>query len=173
LFLDEIGELSPEVQVKLLRVLENRLIGRLGSTQPLKVDVRIIAATNRDLGRAVAAGEFRQDLFYRLNVFPIVLPPLRKRVDDIPGLAWQFIDEFSRKQGKRVEAMSKRSMEALRRYPWPGNIRELRNVIERSMIQTVGDTLLLSLPNDVRTERPSPICANSGASNLRCGPADL
>jgi formate hydrogenlyase transcriptional activator len=148
LFLDEIGELSPEMQIKLLRVLENREIERLGSTQSIKLDIRIIAATNRNLEQAIETGDFREDLFYRLNVFPIVLPPLRKRVKDIPGLAWQFIDEFSKKYGKRIEGISKQSMEELRRYPWPGNIRELRNIIERSVIRTTGETLLLSMPDD-------------------------
>ena len=117
LFLDEIGELSAEMQVKLLRVLESRVIERLGSTKSIAVDVRIIAATNRNLESAIQAGTFREDLFYRLNVFPIVLPPLRKRAEDIPVLAWQFIDEFSKKCGKRIDALSKRSLEELLRYP--------------------------------------------------------
>jgi transcriptional regulator with GAF, ATPase, and Fis domain len=147
IFLDEIGELSPDIQVKLLRVLESRVIERLGSTRSINVDVRIIAATNRNLEQAVAAGSFRDDLFYRLNVFPIALPPLRKRAEDIPGLVWEFIDEFSRKCGKSIDGISKRSMEALQRYAWPGNIRELRNVIERSVIRTTGTTLMLSMPD--------------------------
>jgi transcriptional regulator with GAF, ATPase, and Fis domain len=151
LFLDEIGELSPDMQVKLLRVLENRVFERLGSAHSIKVDVRIIAATNRDLEKAVATGSFREDLFYRLNVFPIALPPLRKRVEDIPGLAWEFIDEFARKCDKRIDGISKRSMEALQRYSWPGNIRELRNVIERSVIRTTGTTLILSMPDTSET----------------------
>jgi transcriptional regulator with GAF, ATPase, and Fis domain len=164
LFLDEIGELSPELQVKLLRVLDSRVIERLGSSQSVKVDIRIIAATNRNLEQAVAAGEFREDLFYRLNVFPIRLPALRQRVGDIPGLAWQFIEEFSTKYGKRIEAISRRSMEELCRYSWPGNIRELRNVIERSVIHTTGDTLLLSLRDDTRLHIAHDVTA---ASHLR------
>jgi formate hydrogenlyase transcriptional activator len=173
LFLDEIGELSPEMQIKLLRVLENRVIERLGSAQSIKIDIRIIAATNRNLEQAVDTGDFRHDLFYRLNVFPIVLPPLRKRVEDIPGLAWEFIDEFSKKFGKRIAGISKRSMEELRRYPWPGNIRELRNVIERSVIRTTGETLLLSMPDAPGGHPPhgSFMAGNEGeaavASHLR------
>src|SRR5262249_32629392 len=128
LFLDEIGDLPMEVQVKLLRVLQERVIERLGSTQPIKVDVRIIAATNRNLEEAVRDKTFRQDLFYRLNVFPVVVPPLRERSEDIPGLVWSFIDEFSRLFGKTIESISAESMRELQRYPWPGNVRELRNV---------------------------------------------
>jgi PAS domain S-box-containing protein len=134
LFLDEIGDLPMEVQVKLLRVLQDRVIERLGSTQPVKVDVRIIAATNRNLEAAVRDRTFREDLFYRLNVFPIVVPPLRERIDDIPSLVWSFIDEFSRLFGKTIESISKESLQELQRYPWPGNVRELRNVIERAVI---------------------------------------
>ena len=171
LFLDEIGELSPEMQIKLLRVLENRVIERVGGQQSIKVDVRIIAATNRNLEQAVNSGDFRQDLFYRLNVFPIVLPPLRKRVEDIPGLTWQFIDEFSKKFGRPVAGISKRSMEELRRYPWPGNIRELRNVIERSVISTTGETLSLSMPDASGGHPHGPFMAGNesggGASHLR------
>jgi PAS domain S-box-containing protein len=146
LFLDEIGDLPLEVQVKLLRVLQDKVIERLGSTQPLKVDVRIIAATNRNLEEAVEAKMFREDLFYRLNVFPIVVPPLRERVDDIPGLVWSFIDEFSKTFGKTIESMSKDSMRELQRYPWPGNVRELRNVIERAVIVATGPQLVVSAP---------------------------
>jgi transcriptional regulator with GAF, ATPase, and Fis domain len=146
LFLDEIGELPGEVQVKLLRVLQERVIERLGSTQPIKVDVRIIAATNRDLEKAVNDGTFRQDLFYRLNVFPIVVPPLRERTEDIPLLVWRFVDEFSKSFGKRFEAVSREDMAALQRYPWPGNIRELRNIVERAVIAARGPRLTISLP---------------------------
>ena len=146
LFLDEIGELQPEVQVKLLRVLQERVIERLGSTQPIKVDVRIIAASNRDLEKAVNDGIFRGDLFYRLNVFPIVAPPLRERAEDIPGLVWAFIDEFSRLFGKTIESVSKDSLKELRRYAWPGNVRELRNVIERAVILSTGRQLVVPAP---------------------------
>jgi formate hydrogenlyase transcriptional activator len=146
LFLDEIGELPMEVQVKLLRVLQDHVLERLGSTQPIKVDVRIIAATNRNLEDAVHDKSFREDLFYRLNVFPVTVPPLRERVDDIPALVWSFIDEFSRAFGKTVESISKDSMRELQRYPWPGNVRELRNVIERAVIVTTGRQLVVRPP---------------------------
>jgi formate hydrogenlyase transcriptional activator len=146
LFLDEIGDLPLEVQVKLLRVLQERVIERLGSTQQLKVDVRIIAATNRNLEQAVTDGTFREDLFYRLNVFPIIVPPLRERVEDIPGLVWAFIDEFSRLFGKRIESVSKDSLRELQGYSWPGNVRELRNVIERAVILAAGPHLAVQAP---------------------------
>jgi PAS domain S-box-containing protein len=146
LFLDEIGELQPEMQVKLLRVLQEKVIERLGNPTPVKVDVRIIAATNRDLDKAVLDNAFRQDLYYRLNVFPIVVPPLRERVEDIPGLVWAFIDEFSQSFGKRIEAISKESMRELQRYAWPGNVRELRNVIERAVILATGHQLVVPTP---------------------------
>jgi transcriptional regulator with GAF, ATPase, and Fis domain len=146
LFLDEIGELSAEVQVKLLRVLQERVIERLGSTQSIKVDVRIIAATNRNLDKAVEDKSFREDLYYRLNVFPIVVPPLRERLDDIPGLVWEFINEFSKSLGKSISSISKESMRQLQRYPWPGNIRELRNVIERAVIMATGPRLTVPMP---------------------------
>jgi PAS domain S-box-containing protein len=146
LFLDEIGELPLEVQVKLLRVLQDRTIERLGSTQQIKVDIRIIAATNRDLEKAVANGTFREDLYYRLNVFPIVVPPLRERLEDIPGLVWAFIDEFSKLFGKTIESISKDSMRDLKAYAWPGNVRELRNVIERAVILATDPHLVVSAP---------------------------
>jgi formate hydrogenlyase transcriptional activator len=154
LFLDEIGEVPLETQVKLLRVLEERTIERLGSHGSIKVDVRIIAATNRDLDQAVRDHAFREDLFYRLNVFPITIPPLRERVDDILGLAWTFIDELSAACGKRIEAISSRSLIELQSYVWPGNVRELRNVIERAMILAKGPTLTPMVPH-VRGARPT------------------
>jgi transcriptional regulator with GAF, ATPase, and Fis domain len=146
LFLDEIGELPLEMQVKLLRVLQERTIERLGSHQSVKVDVRIVAATNRDLEQAVKEKAFREDLFYRVNVFPIAIPPLRERVSDIPALAWTFIDELSPACGKAIEAISSRSLAELQRYPWPGNVRELRNVIERELILAKGPTFAPSVP---------------------------
>jgi len=146
LFLDEIGELSADVQVKLLRVLQDHVIERLGSTQPVKVDVRIIAATNQDLEKAVAEGRFREDLYYRLNVFPIAIPPLRDRVEDIPVLAHQFIAEFSRSLGKSIDSISIESLRHLERYHWPGNVRELRNVIERAIILARGTELSIPVP---------------------------
>ena len=154
LFLDEIGDLPMEVQVKLLRVLQERVIERLGSTQPVKVDVRIIAATNRNLEDAVRDKTFREDLYYRLNVFPVVVPPLRERPDDIPALVWSFIDEFSRAFGKTIESISKDSLRELQRYPWPGNVRELRNVIERAVIVATGPQLTVAAPRV--GERPLP-----------------
>ena len=146
IFLDEIGDLPAEVQVKLLRVIQERVIERLGSNQSIKVDVRIIAATNRNLEKAVQDKTFREDLFYRLNVFPIALPPLRERVDDIPGLVWAFIDEISKSFGKTVTGISRESIRELQRYSWPGNVRELRNIIERAMIVATGSELEVSAP---------------------------
>jgi formate hydrogenlyase transcriptional activator len=154
LFLDEIGDLPAEVQIKLLRVLQERVIERLGSTQPIKIDVRIIAATNRNLEDAVRDKTFRQDLFYRLDVFPIVVPPLRERLDDIPGLVWSFIDEFSRLFGKNIESISAESMRELQRYPWPGNVRELRNVIERAVIIATGRQLVVPAPRSAAIPLP-------------------
>ena len=134
IFLDEIGELPLELQPKLLRVLQEGEFERLGGSRKIKVDVRIIAATNRNLAHAVSEGKFREDLFYRLEVFPIELPALRERPEDIPFLSWMFVKEFSTSMGKPIEKIASDSMTALLAYPWPGNIRELRNVIERAMI---------------------------------------
>jgi transcriptional regulator with GAF, ATPase, and Fis domain len=146
IFLDEIGELTGDIQVKLLRVLEERQIERLGSPKSIHVDIRNIAATHRDLEQKIAAGTFREDLYYRLNVFPIQVPPLRDRVDDIPLLVWRFVDEFARAFGKRIDAISRENMSALQQYSWPGNIRELRNVVERAMILASGPKLTIALP---------------------------
>ena len=146
LFLDEVGDLPAEVQVKLLRVLQEREIERLGSSRSIKVDVRVVAATNRDLEQMVADGTFREDLFYRLNVFPINVPPLRERPEDIPTLVWAFVDELSRTFGKRIESIPKEHLTALQRYPWPGNIRELRNVVERAVIISAGPRLAIEPP---------------------------
>jgi formate hydrogenlyase transcriptional activator len=150
IFLDEIGDLPPDLQVKLLRVLEERQIERLGSPKSIHVDTRIIAATHRDLEQRMAEGSFREDLFYRLNVFPIVVPPLRERVEDIPLLVWRFVAEFSNSMGKRIDAIPRENIEQLQRYAWPGNIRELRNIVERAMIVTRGPRLTIALP-------PTPI----------------
>jgi transcriptional regulator with GAF, ATPase, and Fis domain len=141
IFLDEIAELPLELQVKLLRVLEDGQLERIGSTKTLRVDVRLIAATNRDLPKLVAQGAFREDLYYRLNVFPIAVPPLRERSEDIPLLVWTFAKQFGKALGKPVERIPQETMEALQRYPWPGNIRELRNVIERAVILSDSSTL--------------------------------
>jgi transcriptional regulator with GAF, ATPase, and Fis domain len=146
IFLDEIGDLASDVQVKLLRVIEERTIERLGSPRGIAVDVRIIAATHRDLERRVADQLFRDDLFYRLNVFPIRIPPLRERVEDIPLLVWRFVEEQSEALRKHIEVIPPSTMAALQRYPWPGNIRELRNVVERAMILATGSRLVIEPP---------------------------
>jgi transcriptional regulator with GAF, ATPase, and Fis domain len=153
IFLDELGDLPLESQAKLLRVIQDRVVERLGSVRPIKVDVRIIAATNRDLERAVTDRTFREDLFYRLNVFPITIPPLRERVEDIPVLAWTFIDEFAKAFNKKIDSISKDSLLALQQYPWPGNVRELRNVIERAVIVAKGPRLIVETPNSGAAER--------------------
>jgi transcriptional regulator with GAF, ATPase, and Fis domain len=134
IFLDEIGELPAETQIALLRVLQEHEFERVGGTGSIRTDVRVIAATNCDLEAAIASGMFRSDLFYRVNVFPIEVPPLRERREDIPVLVEYFIDRYARKAGKSIRAVNKKSLELLQSYPWPGNIRELQNVIERSVI---------------------------------------
>jgi formate hydrogenlyase transcriptional activator len=159
IFLDEIGELPLELQPKLLRVLQNGEFERLGGTQTIKVDVRVIAASNRDLGRAAAEGTFRQDLYYRLNVFPIDVPPLRERPEDIPMLAWAFIHEFRQSMAKPITAIADESMAALQAYAWPGNVRELRNLIERAMILARDPTLQVSLGR----QAPQPGVAAPGS----------
>jgi transcriptional regulator with GAF, ATPase, and Fis domain len=146
LFLDEIGEIPLELQSKLLRVLEEGTFERLGSTNTRHVNVRIIAATNRDLGGEVKAGRFRKDLYYRLNVFPIVMPPLRERPEDIPLLVWTFVEKAQERIGKEIETISKKTMEALQSYSWPGNVRELKNVIEHAMILSKDKSLRVYLP---------------------------
>jgi formate hydrogenlyase transcriptional activator len=140
IFLDEIGDLPHETQVSLLRVLQEREIERMGSNQPIAIDVRVLAATHRDLSAAVAAGTFRQDLYYRLNVFPIRLPSLRERVDDIPLLVEYLIERYAEKAGKRIRRIQKRTLELFQAYDWPGNVRELQNVVERAVILSEGDT---------------------------------
>jgi formate hydrogenlyase transcriptional activator len=140
IFLDEIGELPAETQVSLLRVLQERAFERLGSSQPISVDVRVLAATNRDLNAAVAGGSFRSDLFYRLNVFPIQLPSLRERSDDIPLLVEYLIERFAKKAGKRIRTIQRKTLELFQAYEWPGNIRELQNVVERAVLLSDGDT---------------------------------
>jgi PAS domain S-box-containing protein len=134
IFLDEVGELPAETQIALLRVLQEHEFERVGGNQPIRADVRVIAATNRDLDAAITAGTFRCDLFYRLNVFPIEIPPLRERREDIRLLVEYFIDRFARKAGKNIQSVSKKTLELLQSYDWPGNIRELQNIIERSVI---------------------------------------
>ena len=139
LLLDEVGELSPEMQIALLRVLQEREFERLGGSQRVHVDVRVIAATNRNLSVAVEEGRFRQDLFYRLNVFPIDVPPLRRRTEDIPLLVRYLIDRYARKAGKSIRRVNRKALHCLQSYPWPGNVRELQNVIERSVIVCESD----------------------------------
>ncbi len=154
LFLDEIGDLPLDVQVKLLRVLQERTIERLGSPTPVPVDVRIIAATNRDLLAAMRAGTFRSDLFYRLNVFPIAVPPLRERREDIPMLVEALIEELGTAVRKHIASVDPSSLEAMVRYDWPGNVRELRNVLERAMILSSGPTLRVDVPGVVPSPAP-------------------
>jgi len=146
IFLDEIDAMPLELQAKLLRVLESGEFERLGSPRIVKVDVRIISATNRDLARVVSKGGFREDLYYRLNVFQIIVPPLRERQEDILPLVWAFVQELSKRMGKRIESIPQKGVEALQAYPWPGNVRELRNVTERAMIITTGPVLYLDVP---------------------------
>jgi formate hydrogenlyase transcriptional activator len=148
LFLDEVGDIPPELQPKLLRVLQEQEFERLGSTRTIKVDVRMVAATHRDLARMVADSTFRADLYYRLNVFPVVLPPLRERPDDIPRLVRHFTQRFARRMGRRIETIPTAVMDALVRYPWPGNVRELQNVIERAVILSPGPSLQIP-PGDL------------------------
>jgi transcriptional regulator with GAF, ATPase, and Fis domain len=146
LFLDEIGELPLELQAKLLRVLQEGQFERLGSSKPIKADVRIIAATNRDLEKAVKEGRFREDLYYRLNVFPITVPPLRERREDIPLLAFALAKDIVKTLGKTIKAIPRSTLAELQRYSWPGNVRELRNVVERALIVCQGSTLRFDVP---------------------------
>jgi PAS domain S-box-containing protein len=143
IFLDEIGEVPAETQLALLRVLQERQIERVGGGDPIAVDVRVIAATNRDLSAAVTAGTFRADLFYRLNVFPLDVPPLRQRQEDIPLLVEYFVKRFAAKMKKRIRRVEERALEQCQAYPWPGNIRELQNIVERAVILCAGDTLAI------------------------------
>ena len=152
IFLDEIGEMPLELQAKLLRVLQDGEFERLGSSRTIKVDVRVIAATNRDLKQEVRKGRFREDLWYRLNVFPVVVPPLRKRTEDIPLLVNFFADKFIRKMGKKIREISPEEVQALQLYPWPGNVRELENVIERSVIVSQGPMLSIDVPKSTESE---------------------
>jgi PAS domain S-box-containing protein len=140
IFLDEVGELPAETQITLLRVLQEREFERVGGSRPISVDVRVLAATNRDLNAAVSSGIFRQDLFYRLNVFPIEIPPLRDRIDDIPVLVEYLVERYAKKVGKRITNIRKKTLELFQAYAWPGNIRELQNVVERAVILSDGDT---------------------------------
>ena len=159
LFLDEIAELSPDVQAMLLRVLQERTVERVGGHEPIGVDVRLITATHQELGRAVHDGRFRADLFYRLNVFPIQVPPLRDRPEDIADLARHFVHQFNRRMGKRVAGIDAESLRLLTAYAWPGNVRELENLVERAMIVTSGELLRIEpswLPAPLSEISPTP-----------------
>jgi formate hydrogenlyase transcriptional activator len=165
LFLDEIGDLPLELQPKLLRALQEQEFERIGSTRTVRVDVRIVAASNQDLSQMVRDRRFRADLFYRLNVFPIVIPSLRSRCDDIPLLAHYFVRKFARRMNKEVRRIPEDAMDILRHYAWPGNIRELQNVIERAMIMSSGPDLRLSSPlgDAVKIAVAMPTCTLAGA----------
>ena len=168
-----------DTQVALLRVLQERQLERVGGSRPIPVEVRVVAATNRDLSAAIAEGSFRSDLFYRLNVFPIHVPPLRKRREDIPILVECFVKRFAEQMAKRIRRIDRRTLEACERYPWPGNIRELQNIVERSVILSIGDTFSideawLSTPADTwheRTRAPAD-AAGSGKGNDRGRPSE-
>jgi transcriptional regulator with GAF, ATPase, and Fis domain len=161
LFLDEVGEIPPELQAKLLRVLQEGELERVGEERTRKVDVRLIAATNRDLRAEAEAGRFRQDLYFRLSVFPIELPPLRRRVEDIPVLAEHFLALAARKLGRPKPRLTLADAQRLQRYGWPGNVRELQHVIERAVILSEGDRPVIELPADPAAaspqSRPSPL----------------
>lgn len=156
LFLDEIGDLPVELQSKLLRVLEDGRFERLGSPKTIKVNVRVIAATNCDLEKGVEDGRFRADLYHRLNVFPIYVPPLRERREDIPLLIWAFVERFSQQMGKQIKRIPARTIRQLQQFAWPGNIRELRNIIERAMILSTSDVLRVDVPESEPINRPRP-----------------
>jgi transcriptional regulator with GAF, ATPase, and Fis domain len=162
IFLDEVGDLPLETQVTLLRVLQERQFERVGGDRTLTTDVRVIAATNRDLPAAIAVGTFRSDLFYRLNVFPIEVPPLRKRREDIPILVEYFVKRYAEKVGKQIRRIEKNTLELCQSYSWPGNIRELQNIVERSVILSSSDTFWiekawLANPEPARHELPRPL----------------
>ena len=156
LFLDEVGDIPLELQPKLLRVLQEQEFERLGGTRTIRVNVRLVAATNCDLTRMVAGGRFRSDLYYRLNVFPIALPPLRERPEDIPRLVRHFTQRFARRMSRRIESIPSATMDALVRYPWPGNVRELQNIIERAVILSPGPTLQVPLADLQAVPAPTP-----------------
>ncbi|HVS39356.1 MAG TPA: sigma 54-interacting transcriptional regulator [Gemmataceae bacterium] len=166
LFLDEAGDIPLELQPKLLRVLQEQEFERLGGTRTIKVDVRLVAATHRDLAKMVADGRFREDLYYRLNVFPVVLPPLRERRDDVPRLVRHFTQRFARRMGRRIETIPTAVMDALVRYPWPGNVRELQNVIERAVILSPGPSLQVPL-GDLQPPSPYPLPHDGAEGRVR------
>jgi two-component system nitrogen regulation response regulator NtrX len=164
IFLDEIGDMSPKTQAKVLRVLQEGEVERLGSARTIKVDVRVIAATNKDLEDEIEKGRFREDLFFRLNVIPIAVPSLRERPEDVPALIRHYIEYYSRENNARAKSVSPPAMDLLRRYRWKGNIRELKNTVERLIIMTDGDTIDVSdLPTVVRSGGPPPTGADADA----------
>ena len=164
IFLDEIAELSPEIQVSLLRVLQEKEFERVGGNRTIKTNVRVIAATNKDLQREVSEGRFRMDLFYRLNVFPVQVPPLRDRVSDIPALVDYFAARFANRSGKKMTHIEKRSLSAMQEYSWPGNVRELQNVVERCVILADGEVLHVDAA--MLTEEPLSIVPTAIPSGL-------
>ena len=163
LFLDEVGDIPPALQPKLLRVLQEQQFERLGSARTHQVDVRLVAATNRDLAEMVNRGQFRSDLYYRLNVFPVLLPPLRARVEDIPVLVRHFVELFGRRMSRTIEHIPAETMSALSTYPWPGNIRELQNLVERAVILSKNGVL----PNPLPTTGSQPVAVSAAATTLR------
>ena len=180
IFLDEIDALSLEMQAKLLRVLESGEFQRLGNPRTTKVNVRIISATNCNLADLVAVGSFRQDMYYRLNVFQIAVPPLRERREDIVPLVWSFVQEFGKKMGKQIESIPRRDIEALQSHPWPGNIRELENLIERAVVLTRDEVigkedlpLIVQEPETDDTRDPSLPAAVEGIELLKEGELDV
>jgi transcriptional regulator with GAF, ATPase, and Fis domain len=166
IFLDEVGELPPETQTALLRVLQEREYQRVGGNESLQADVRVVAATNRDLQTAIAEEKFREDLFYRLNVFPIHVPPLRERKQDLALLVDYFVDRFASKAGKKITGISKRSMELLQSYQWPGNIRELQNVLERSVIVSDSENLYIDESWFSKTSTPADVAVQPLSKQL-------
>lgn len=159
IFLDEVGDLPPDIQIALLRVLQEREIERVGSDKPIPVDVRVLAATHRDLEKLAKEGKFRRDLLYRLNVVPIEMPSLRERAADIPLLVEYFIARFGKKLGKKFRTIEKRSLEVLKAYEWPGNVRELQNVIERVVTLSESDTFAV---DEARLKRASGCAISNG-----------
>jgi transcriptional regulator with GAF, ATPase, and Fis domain len=160
LFLDEVGDIPPALQPKLLRVLQEQEFERLGSNRTHQVDVRMVAATNRDLGEMVNRGQFRSDLYYRLNVFPVLLPPLRTRAEDVPALVMHFVEIFGRRMGRKIEHIPAQTMSALNSYHWPGNIRELQNLIERAVILSRDGVL----PNPLPTTGTPPVTVSTATT---------
>jgi DNA-binding NtrC family response regulator len=173
IYLDEIGDMPPALQAKLLRFIEEKVFRRVGGTEDIRVDVRIIAATHRDLRALVEQGRFREDLFYRLNIFPVTLPPLRDRTEDIPPLAEHFIRQYNHEFHKEITGVEPTAMAIMQTYPWPGNVRELRNALERAMLLAGGGRLTLAdLPAEIR-QPPARNGAGEGETAIRLGPEGI